>query len=129
VLLLDTHAFVWLASDQEKLPKQAMALIEESAPALFLSSISALEIGMLVKRKRLKLPKPPAEFFEIALNHHGIEEITIDGEIALASVILPDHHDDPFDRIILATALLRGLAVLSKDQKFRQYEAVTTQWD
>ena len=106
-----------------------MAFIEESASALFLSSISALEIGMLVKRKRLKLPKPPAEFLEIALNHHGIEEITIDGEILLASVTLPDHHDDPFDRIILATALLQGLAVLSKDQKFRQYEAVTTQWD
>jgi PIN domain nuclease of toxin-antitoxin system len=128
MILLDTHAFVWLVSDQKKLSRKAISTLEENASALFISSITALEIALLVKRKRLKLPKPPAEFFEIALPHHGIDEIPVDREIALASVALRDLHNDPFDRILVATASCHGLAILSKDERIRHYSGVETLW-
>ena len=98
------------------------------SPETVHSAISALEIADLVKRKRLKLPTSSDEFLELALDHHGVEEIPVDRDIALASAALPDHHNDPFDRLIIATASVHGLTLLSKDYRFQQYEAVTTVW-
>jgi PIN domain nuclease of toxin-antitoxin system len=121
MLLLDTHAFVWLTSDVAQLPPVARETIRQEAARLFLSSISALEIGLLVKRGRLDLPLLPAEFIERALTHHGIHEIPMDHEIALASAALPDLHNDPFDWILVATAQARDLRIVSKDTQLARY--------
>jgi PIN domain nuclease of toxin-antitoxin system len=128
MLLLDTHAFVWLASDQTQLTAAGKAAIRAAAGALCISSITGLEIALLVKRGRLELPLPPREFIERALRQHGIEEIPVDVEIALRSAALPDIHNDPFDRIIAATALNRGCPLLSKDTVLPRYPGMTLLW-
>jgi PIN domain nuclease of toxin-antitoxin system len=128
MLLLDTHAFVWLASDQTQLTPAGKAAIRAAAGALCVSSITGLEIAILVKRGRLSLPLPPGVFIERALRQHAIEEVPLDLVIAMRSAALPDIHNDPFDRLVLATALTRGCPVLSKDTILPQYPNVTVLW-
>jgi PIN domain nuclease of toxin-antitoxin system len=86
MLLLDTHALVWLASDREQLTENGQAAIRRSAGRLFMSAISSLEIALLVKRNRLELPLPPEQFLAGWLRHHGITEISVDmpGELVQA---------------------------------------------
>jgi len=128
MLLLDTHVFVWLASAQKNLSRRAKATILENADELFISSISALEIAILVKRNRLRLPVGPGEFVDRALRQHGIHEMPVDRHVAIASTELPDIHNDPFDRIILATALIHDMSILSKDREIPQYHDVKVIW-
>jgi PIN domain nuclease of toxin-antitoxin system len=128
MLLLDTHVFVWLASAQKHLSLRAKQAILQNADELYISSISALEIAILVKRNRLRLPVGASEFVERALKQHGIHEIPVDRRVAIASATLPDIHHDPFDRIILATALLNDMSILSKDRVIPQYRDVKVIW-
>jgi len=128
MLLFDTHAFVWLASTPKELSRSAKRAIRENAGRLYLSSISALEIAILFKRKRLILPMGPAEFIDRALGQHGIQEIPVDRTIAIASTGLPDIHNDPFDRLIIATAQLNGMHIVSKDRLLRSYPQVVIVW-
>lgn len=128
MLLLDTHAFIWLASDRKQLPAATVREIKNAAEKLYISSISVLEIGMLVKRKRLSLPMPPADFVDTALSHHGVHEMTVDRAIALRSAELPDIHDDPFDRIIIATAMLHGMRIITRDTHISSYPGVHVTW-
>jgi PIN domain nuclease of toxin-antitoxin system len=95
---------------------------------LYVSSISALEIAILAKRNRLSLPVGVAEFVDRALKQHAIHEVPLDRQIAIASAGLPDIHNDPFDRIIIATARLNGMAILTRDRIIRQYPDVIVIW-
>ena len=128
MLLLDTHAFIWLVSDIKKLSKLAKKEIQNNADKLFISSISALEIGLLEKRKKLKLPLKADEFIEKALNFHKINEIEMNKDIGYASVYLPDIHNDPFDRIIIATAQHYKMKIISKDYLISTYPEVNVVW-
>ena len=128
MLLFDTHALVWLASTQQHLSARARQAIRQNPEELYVSSISALEIAILTKRKRLRLPIAPSEFFDRALAQHGIHEVPLDRQIAIASADLPDIHNDPFDRIIIATARLHGMKILSRDRIIPQYPEVRVIW-
>jgi len=128
MLLLDTHALVFLASDQESLSEAAVESISNNSEGLSYSSISALEISLLVKRNRLELPVPPVEFIERAESSHGLRELPVTGNIACFSADLPDIHNDPFDRIIIATAQIHNFPVLSMDTKFRKYPDLAVIW-
>lgn len=128
MILLDTHAFVWLASDPDRLSETARTLIQRHAAALYLSAVSAWEIVMLEKRKRLELPLPAEEYIERALFRHGIHELPLNRYTAQASVRLPDIHNDPFDRILIAEALERGMNLISKDQTIARYPDVRVVW-
>lgn len=128
MLLLDTHALVWLASDQQLLSRRAKAVLRKAAGGLFTSAISSLEIALLAKRGRLELPLPPGPFIETSLRQHGITEIPVDTPIAVAAAALPDIHNDPFDRILVATAVARGLDLLSKDVTLPRYPGVKVVW-
>ncbi|MBA4386725.1 MAG: PIN domain nuclease [Verrucomicrobia bacterium] len=129
MLLLDTHAFVWLASDQDQLPRRSRELIKKHAGELHVSAISALEIAILVKRSKLKLPVAADVFIEKTLAQHGIEEIPVTRDIACLSAALPDIHNDPFDRIMIATAKLRKLTIVSKDRNISRYPNTTVIWE
>ena len=129
MILLDTHAFVWLTSDNSMLPDKAKAAITEHALSLCISSITALEIALLVKRERLILPLPVTEYIEKALSFHEIRECLPDRKILIKSAELPDIHNDPFDRIIIATALVHDMPIITKDRKFTGYPNIITIWE
>ena len=128
MLLLDTHALVWLASDRDQLTETGQAAVRRAAGRLFMSAISSLEIALLVKRSRLELPLPPEQFVAECLRHHGITEIPVDTPIAMAAAALPNIHNDPFDRILAATAIIHRLELLSKDTVLPQYPGLRIVW-
>jgi PIN domain nuclease of toxin-antitoxin system len=128
MLLLDTHAFIWLASDLRKLPKAAKSALREHAGALYLSGISGLEIALSVKRDRLDLPTDPESFTLRALEQHGIEEIPVSAVIGCRAARLPEIHNDPFDRIIIATAQFHRAKILTKDAVIPDYPDTDVIW-
>ena len=129
MLLLDTHVFVWLASDLDQLPKTARQAIQRHAGKLHFSAITSLEIGLLMKRGRLLLPLPGREFVRRAAEHHGIREIPVTSDITFRATVLPDIHNDPFDRILVATAQLGGLELVSKDRTLHRYPDLRVLWN
>ncbi len=115
-MLLDTHVLVHYASDDRKLGKRARAAIERALARdeAFVSALSFWEVAMLVAKERLALDTTVSAFRAATLAT-GIQEETVDGEIAIAAGELADHHGDPVDRMLVATALVRGLSLLTAD--------------
>jgi len=119
-MLLDTCALLWLAEGGESLSAEARERIN-AAPAVYVSAISAFEIGLKCRSGKLRLPVPPAEWFESILGHHGIGVIPLDWDVCIAATELPPVHRDPCDRFIIATAKLRRLTVVTADPVFASY--------
>jgi PIN domain nuclease of toxin-antitoxin system len=128
LILLDTYTLIGIASEPARLSPTAKKLIENPANPLFVSAISALEIGIAVQKHRLRLELPPREWFAQVLAVHGIEPLDVTWEIAAASFELPPHHADPSDRIIIATAAARELILLTPDQHIHKYSEARVAW-
>lgn len=128
MILLDTCALLWLVMEPERLSQRAKAIISTNSGNLAVSAISAFEIAVKARKQKLDLQLPPDEWWSTALAHHGIVSIPITAEIALASVDLPPHHNDPADRIIIATAKLHSAPVLTSDGAFPAYTSIVVEW-
>ncbi len=128
MILLDTCTLLWLVSDQTQLSGKARKMIKDNAAALFISSISAFEIAIKVRSGKLKLPLRSDKWYAEAIRCHQISEIPIDGDIALKSAELPQHHNDPCDRFIIATALNNDLTVLTPDKHIKKYKHLKVIW-
>ena len=129
MLLLDTHALIWLATDLPKLSNTAKSAIRFHAAELNVSAITALEISLLTKCGKLDWGKKPLARFERALEFHCVREVPIDSRIAWASAQLPPIHRDPFDRIIIATAQVHGMTILTKDRTIPTYPKTKAVWE
>lgn len=121
MILLDTCALLWLSIDQQQLTAKAKQLIEKYVGNLYVSSISACEIGVKCSKGLLKLSSPALPWFQQALEWHGIIEIPVDSRIAVNATLLPLIHRDPADRIIVATALEKSLSILTPDRHIHAY--------
>lgn len=128
MILLDTCTLLWLAADQSQLSDKAIDAISKSNGLIYVSSISAFEIAIKVKKKKLQLKGKASTWFDLALNLHGITEISTSAEIFLEAVNLPEHHHDPADRIIIATAKLNNLTLITPDQHIKRYRSIKTVW-
>ena len=128
MILLDTHALVWLASDPGQLSHAAKAAIRAHPASLHVSIVSAWEISLLAKRGRLTLPLPPDEYLTRAIAHHGLVELPLTRRVAQASTALPDLHNDPFDRILIAECNARGLSLVSRDAMIARYPGIHVIW-
>ena len=129
MLLLDTHALIWLATDLNQLPEAAKTALRAHATSLYISAISALEVSLLTQCGKLDWGKDPHEMYERALEHHHVTEIPVIGEIAWGFGRLPVLHRDPFDRIIIATAREHGMTILTKDRMIPTYPGVKVVWE
>ena len=119
-MLLDTCAVLWLAHDQSKLSTDTLRKIE-SAPVIYLSAISGFEIGLKYRAGKLTLPMPPADWLKGVVEHHNLSILDLDLEICVKATELPPIHRDPCDRFIIATALAKGIPVVTVDKRFAQY--------
>jgi len=128
MLLLDTCTLLWLAGDQSRLSAKAKELIGQHADSLFLSAISAFEIALKHRRGGLRLPIEPQAWTALALQHHGITEVPTTCRIAVQATELAALHNDPCDRMIIATAKIEGLQILTPDPLIRAYPDVQVQW-
>ncbi|MGD8399356.1 MAG: type II toxin-antitoxin system VapC family toxin [Bacillota bacterium] len=128
MILLDTCALLWLVADQTKLSPRAKTAIRDNTEWLFVSSISAFEIALKAKRNKLELPIDAYIWFEKALVQHGIQEIPLDSAICMHSVNLPQLHNDPCDRFIIATAIQNNMSLITCDHLIAQYPNVKLIW-
>src|SRR5258708_12951016 len=115
MLLLDTCTLVWMDSDPGSLSLQARQEIGNHAAALFVSSVSALELAIKIRKGKLTLPMPLEKWFPGVLAAHGLNEIAIDWRVGAETGALPLLHSDPFDPLIIATAKFRNLSIVSPD--------------
>ena len=120
MILLDTHIWVrWLISDN--IGSELTALIENSEEVC-VSSISCWEVVYLAKRGRMELPIAAEKWIEVGLSGTQTTCLPIDQHIAVLAANLPDHHRDPADRIIIATAITYGAQLMSFDKQFSEYD-------
>ncbi len=129
MLLLDTHTFIWLASERDRLSKKVIQMISNDPAGLFVSSITALELGLLSKAGKIDTFGSADEFLFKNLRLFGIHENPINLELAFASTQLPQIHRDPFDRIIIATAKKHDMTILTKDRVIPMYPNVKAVWE
>lgn len=128
MLLLDTCSLLWLTNDQKKLSQNAILSIQKNTGNIFVSAMSAFEISVKCQKKKLTLPLPVMEWFSKAVEFHGLIELPITAKIAMFSTQLPKLHDDPIDRLLVATAIVHKLSLLTPDSHIRQYDSVQVIW-
>ncbi|MBI4025059.1 MAG: type II toxin-antitoxin system VapC family toxin [Verrucomicrobia bacterium] len=128
MMLLDTCVLYWLEQSPDRISTRVGAALADSTKACFASGISALEIGLKVAQGAIKLPLPSGEWMHQVCQRRGIVEIPVTFAIAGNSAALPPIHRDPFDRILVATALEHGLTLLTPDRLIAQYPNLKTLW-
>ncbi len=121
IVVLDTHIWLWLVNGNfDRFPSSWLPLFEK-ADRLAVSPLSCYEIALAQQRGRLELDSTPDEWFEQALLLANIELLPLTSAIAMRSVKLSPIHKDPFDRLIIATALEYEAKLASIDGFFSQY--------
>ena len=122
-LLIDSHALLWFVWDDPNLSATAKALLEDPANQKFISVATCWEIAIKVGLKKLNLGEPATTFLprELAANKFDLLAI----ELAHATFVesLPPHHKDPFDRLLVAQAMIEKLSLVSADAAFDRYGA------
>jgi PIN domain nuclease of toxin-antitoxin system len=126
-LLLDTHSFLWFIGGDDRLSLTARALIEDTTNGVFLSITSLWEMAIKISLGRLQLSQPFETFIpqQLGLNRIGMLGITISHTAQVA--ILPFHHRDPFDRLLIAQALVEQMPIVGRDPEFDAY-GITRMW-
>lgn len=125
-ILLDTHTFLWLHSDPERLGEH-LTLLEDRRNELLVSAVSSWEIAIKYELGRLALPEPPERYVPERLRRMGATPLTIEHTHALAVAGLPRLHRDPFDRLLVAQAGLLDVAILTADPEIARYPVRTLQ--
>jgi PIN domain nuclease of toxin-antitoxin system len=120
-LLLDTHSFLWFINGDQRLSLRARSLIADADNQVLLSVACVWEIAIKVSLGKLSLEKPFEQLIptQITLNDIDLAPITLQDLNIVAR--LPLYHRDPFDRLIIAQAMTRGIPLLSRDSMFDQY--------
>lgn len=129
VIVLDTHTVIWWTLDPSKLSERATKLCAGfgDTPA-YLSSISIWEIGVKIKKGKLQLGISATDFTDRLKRTGLVQIIPVDESIWLRNLELAWDHPDPADRTIVATALVKNVPILSKDDTIRQFSGVKTIW-
>ena len=118
-LLLDTHVFLWWLADDPKLGTNARADISDGRNEIYVSAASSWEIS--IKKRNGKLIGP--ENIDSIVEQERFVKLPISLVHGEAAGQLPDHHNDPFDRMLIAQAQTEGLTILTADEKIQQYDA------
>jgi PIN domain nuclease of toxin-antitoxin system len=126
-VLLDAHAFLWFIAGNPKLSNAARTFIEEQTQTRLLSVASLWEIAIKHSLGRLTLAAPFNQIIPPQLNANGIGLLGIEVEHLNALVTLPFHHRDPFDRLLIAEAIVGRISIVSADVAFDAYP-VTRLW-
>jgi PIN domain nuclease of toxin-antitoxin system len=119
-LLLDTHLLLWLAADSPRLPAELRHFAEQDDFAPVFSTISVLEIAIKHARGNADFDNDPG-LVRTALLENDFEELPLAGPHAVALAQLPMIHKDPFDRVLVAQAMVEGLTLLTADATVARY--------
>lgn len=117
-ILADTHIYLWMLSSPEKLDDSRRYELESQANEVFFSSISIAELMIKKSINKIEIQFNPVEMAQ----KMGMEMLSFSGDDAVSLGDLPFHHRDPFDRMLIAQAITKGLAIMTDDSKFLKYQ-------
>lgn len=127
-LLLDTHVWIWSQEAPEKLGARTTRLVTDREKALYVSTISTLEIGRLLTAGVIELSEPLVSWVSETLKALECGTMEISHQIAIAAYSLPgSFHKDPADRLLIATARIYDLTLVTMDERILQYPHVKSQ--
>ena len=120
-LLLDTCSFLWAIAEPDRLGARARMTIADPANEVLVSAASIWECAIKHKAGKLPLPGDPAQYLAKQRADHGFMPLPID-EDAIAHIgKLPDHHKDPFDRVLVCQAIVGGMTIVTPDEWLARY--------
>lgn len=125
--LLDTCAFIWLCADPDKLSETAKQAIDDRGSTLLLSDVSVLEITLKWSAGKLVLPDPPKYWVEAQAAVWSLNIQPLDRTVIYRAGELPEHHRDPFDRLLVASALELNATIITPDEAIHRYP-VSYRW-
>lgn len=133
MIVLDTHALIWWVNGDEQISDRARKAIEKEISSedgqVFISTITAWEIALLVEKGRLTLTMDVKDWIDTVTAVEGVRFVPVDNEVAIQSVRLPgEFHSDPADRMIVALARRLSTALITSDAKILAYKHVKTIW-
>ncbi len=126
-LLLDAHAFIWYLTDDDRLPRPVARLIDDPATPVLLSVVTQWELMIKALGGRLRLPDAPERFLVTPVEEAGFRLLPIESRHVLALPELPAIHGDPFDRMLVAQAIVEDLEIVTGDEHIARYP-VRTIW-
>jgi PIN domain nuclease of toxin-antitoxin system len=121
-LLLDTHVFVWMHEDPNKISSRAFAELSNPSNKLFLSIASVWELQIKIQAKKFKFKETLEEVIEIEQITNGLQILSVTLTHALHLENLPPHHKDPFDRLLISQAIVENMILVSADASFAKYQ-------
>jgi PIN domain nuclease of toxin-antitoxin system len=116
-ILLDTHVILWWLDDDPSISRKARTAIADGKNLVFVSAVSIWEIRIKEALGKLKIPSD----FQAVLAGQPFESLDITIEHAHAIKDLPDHHRDPFDRMLVAQARIEGFTLVTRDVHLKKY--------
>ena len=120
-LLLDTCSFLWITLDSSQFSRIAATAFLDERSERYLSVASAWEIAIKYATGRLPIPDQPDRFVPAMRDASGIKALELDEESALLAGKLPMHHADPFDRMLVAQAIVHGMTIVTPDLEIAKY--------
>ncbi|HMO51807.1 MAG TPA: type II toxin-antitoxin system VapC family toxin [Kiritimatiellia bacterium] len=114
-VILDTCTFLWLALEPDRLSPRARSLFDDRTTEPHLSMVSVLEIALKYRAGKLPLPLEPSDWIPSRRSFFHLIEIPLTEAVIFRSGELSSDHDDPFDRLLAATAMEAGATILSPD--------------
>jgi PIN domain nuclease of toxin-antitoxin system len=127
-LLLDTHALLWVLLDPDRIPAETLATVRAPGTTVYVSAASAWEIATKHRLGKLQGAAAVVSGYQEHLGRLRAEELAITGHHALTAGALQWSHRDPFDRVIVAQAVLGSLPVVTSDAALTQFPAIRTVW-
>lgn len=124
-LLLDTCTFLWLVTGSDQLSPTARNLFSDPDNDVYLSAASAWEISIKWSLGKLPLPETPEKFVTEQRENHFISPLPISENATFLLPKLPNHHKDPFDRILVCQAIEHNLTILTTDPLIQKYPVKT----
>ena len=130
MILLDTHALVWLDQGDHRLGEESLGALDVALQSneLFVSAISFWEVAMFVEKDRLEM-QIEVDVWRQSLIDNGLQEVALAGNTAVRAAQLKDFHGDPADRMIVASAINLGASLCSADEKILQWQGKLTRLD
>jgi PIN domain nuclease of toxin-antitoxin system len=119
--LLDTMVWLWSVGPTEKIGSAGLEILSAGKEEIYLSAVSSWEIAIKAKLGKFDLPEAPGPYVRTRLALQGIRSLSVTQDHTLGVYDLPLHHADPFDRLMIAQAILEKMVILTADRAFKKY--------
>jgi len=119
--LLDSVLWVWSISAVERINETGRKIMENGREEIYFSAASSWELSIKMRLGKLNLPGPPGQCIPEFMAKQGLRSLPVTHLHAVKVYDLPLHHQDPFDRFIIAQAIAEGMTILTSDRDFEKY--------